>query len=489
MRWRTWLSLAGTAVLMVPLAVMWSSSLLRNPLSVMDMGGPDYGSGPAGDGHGHHGSDGAGTSLTTLVADPDRPADVRVELRTETATLVEGGRDVPGYTVNGTSPGPEIRARVGQLVEVHLVNVSVAAGVTLHWHGMEVPNAMDGVAGVTQDSVPPGGEFTYRFIPARAGTFWYHSHQTSHEQVVGGLFGVVVIEPARATAGAGDPVDAVAVAHTYAGVRTINGRAEDLMIPAEPGASVRLRVVNTDNGTLTVWSGEPVTVAAVDGNEVRSPAPVRDEQVAVAAGGRIDLVVAVPATGAVRVQLSKATAVVIGPTGSEPPVPAQPERWLDLLGYGSPGDVGFDPARVDRHFDYVVTQRPGFVKGRPGIWWAINGLLYPNVPMFVVTEGELVGMHIENHTNEVHPMHLHGHRVLVVARDGVAASGSPWWTDSFDVKPGETFDIVFRADNPGIWMDHCHNLEHARDGMVAHLAYAGISTPFRLGGDAGNEPE
>ena len=109
--------------------------------------------------------------------------------------------------------------------------------------------------------------------------------------------------------------------------------------------------------------------------------------------------------------------------------------------------------------------------------------------MFVVTEGELVGMHIENRTNEVHPMHLHGHRVLVVARDGVAASGSPWWTDSFDVKPGETFDIVFRADNPGIWMDHCHNLEHARDGMVAHLAYAGISTPFRLGGDAGNEPE
>ena len=121
---------------------------------------------------------------------------------------------------------------------------------------------------------------------------------------------MVVIEPARATAGAGDPVDAVAVAHTYAGVRTINGRAEDLMIPAEPGASVRLRVVNTDNGTLTVWSGEPVTVAAVDGNEVRSPAPVRDEQVAVAAGAD-HLVVAVrppvPSGAAV-----EATAVVIG---------------------------------------------------------------------------------------------------------------------------------------------------------------------------------
>jgi len=129
------------------------------------------------------------------------------------------------------------------------------------------------------------------------------------------------------------------------------------------------------------------------------------------------------------------------------------------------------------------------VKGRPGVWWAINGKLYPNMPMFVVAEGELVGMHIANSTSEVHPMHLHGHRVLLTARNGVAATGSPWWTDSFDVQPGETFDIVFRADNPGIWMDHCHNLDHARDGMVAHLAYDGVTTPFVLGGPAGNEPE
>lgn len=463
---------------------MWWSSLLPASLSVMEMGAADFGSGPPlGHQHGH----GGGTSLTGLVADPARPADVRVELRAEATRLTIGGREIAGFTVNGTSPGPEIRARAGQLVEVRFTNVSVAGGATLHWHGLDVPNAMDGVAGVTQDAVAPGQEFTYRFVADRVGTYWYHSHQVSHQQVIGGLFGPVVIEPPEAEA---EPVaDVVALAHTYAGIRTINGAPEDLVVAAEPGSRVRVRVVNTDNVTLPVWAGEPVLVAAVDGAEVNGPTPVSDQQVGIAAGGRVDLLVTVPATGAARVQLSKATAVVVGPPGAAPPAPVQPGKWLDLISYGEPADVGFDPARTDRDFAYLVTQQPGFVKGRPGVWWAINGQLYPDIPMFVVAEGELVGMHIENRTAEAHPMHLHGHHVLVVARNGVAASGSPWWTDSFDVLPWETFDIVFRADNPGIWMDHCHNLEHARDGMVAHLAYPGIDTPFRLGGDLHNEPE
>jgi FtsP/CotA-like multicopper oxidase with cupredoxin domain len=91
---------------------------------------------------------------------------------TQQQTLTVGGRSISGFTVNGTSPGPEIRAMQGQLIEVHLRNESVADGITLHWHGIDVPNAMDGVAGVTQDAVPVGGEFTYRFVlgrPARTG--------------------------------------------------------------------------------------------------------------------------------------------------------------------------------------------------------------------------------------------------------------------------------------------------------------------------------
>ncbi len=134
----------------------------------------------------------AGRSVTSLTADPARPADVTVTLtaRKERFRLA-GGRDVDGYTLNGQSPGPTIRAAAGQLVQVRLVNESVPDGVTLHWHGLDVPNAMDGVAGVTQDAVEVGAEFTYRFVADQVGSFWYHSHQISHVQVRGGLFGAL----------------------------------------------------------------------------------------------------------------------------------------------------------------------------------------------------------------------------------------------------------------------------------------------------------
>ena len=128
---------------------------------------------------------------------------------------------------------------------MHLRNESVAAGVALHWHGVDVPNAMDGVAGVTQDAVPAGGEFTYRFVADRAGSFWYHSHQVSNPQVAGGLLGSLVVTP---TSGIAEQVDVTAIAHTYQGVRTINGKAKDLRVPARPGQRVRVRSATRTTG-------------------------------------------------------------------------------------------------------------------------------------------------------------------------------------------------------------------------------------------------
>jgi FtsP/CotA-like multicopper oxidase with cupredoxin domain len=127
--------------------------------------------------------------------------------------------------------------------------------------------------------------------------------------------------------------------------------------------------------------------------------------------------------------------------------------------------------------------------GRPGLWWTINGHLFPDVPMFVVAQGDVVRMHLENHSGEVHPMHLHGHHAVVLSHNGATSKGSPWWVDSLNVADGESYDIAFVADNPGIWMDHCHNLPHAAQGLVAHVMYAGVSEPFRLGGRADNQPE
>jgi FtsP/CotA-like multicopper oxidase with cupredoxin domain len=499
---RVALPIVATVAIVAPLAWLWQVSRVPAVYSVMGMGSLDYGGGATSDpstgGQGGHGQ-GRGQGdmpghrmasprlVTDMVADPARPADVRVELVTRQQMLSVGGRTMPGFTVNGTSPGPEIRARQGQLVEVQLRNESVADGVTLHWHGVDVPNAMDGVAGVTQDAVPVGGAFSYRFVADQAGSFWYHSHQVANPQVAGGLLGSLVVTP---KSGIGQQVDVTVVGHTYGGLRTINGNAADLRVPAKPGQAVRVRVSNTDNGPMKIWTSSPYRLLAIDGTPVHQPTQIADRSVTLTAGARADVEVTAPTDGtAVRVQISKATAVIIGPAGADAPVPAQPAEEVDLLSYGTPAPLGFDPAHPTRRFDYRIGRRPGFVKGRPGMWWSINGHLYPNIPTYVVREGDVVTMHIENRGGEVHPMHLHGHHQVVLARNGVPATGSPWWVDSLNVLPGESYDIAFVANNPGIWMDHCHNLKHATQGMIAHLMYEGFDTPYRIAGPADNKPE
>jgi FtsP/CotA-like multicopper oxidase with cupredoxin domain len=237
-----------------------------------------------------------------------------------------------------------------------------------------------------------------------------------------------------------------------------------------------------------VWSGTPYRLVAVDGTDVHEPGEVDGQSVTVTAGGRADLELVVPDGGA-RVQVGASTALVLGPEGVDVPEVAQPDEDLDLLHYGTPAPIGFDPAAADRDFEYSIGRRPGFVDGRPGLWWSVNGHLFPDVPMFVVSEGDVVRVTIENHSGDVHPMHLHGHHAVVLSRDGEPATGSPWWFDSLNVLDDETFEIAFLADNPGVWMDHCHNLNHAAEGLVTHLMYAGVTEPYRVGGVAENEPE
>jgi FtsP/CotA-like multicopper oxidase with cupredoxin domain len=455
----------------------WFSSLVPSTYSVMDMGHVDYGGGPAHE----HGA--AGVSVADLTGPSDAAPDVSVDLTARAGSFeLASGQRVQGYTLNGASPGPAIQAHQGDLVQVTLTNVDVPDGVTLHWHGVDVPNAEDGVAGVTQDAVRPGQEHVYRFVAEDAGTYWYHSHQVSDAQVRGGLFGTFVVLPATPE----DAQDVTAPVHTYSGHRTLAGRTGVTPVDAAAGAPVRVRVVNTDNGPLRTWvSGGAFTVAAVDGRDLSGPTEVRDQSLLISAGGRVDLLVTAPA----RVDVGGGTALVLGPRGTRLAAAAEPGRDLDLLTYGTPAPLSFDPQQADRRFEYQIGRRIGLLDGRPGFWWTINGHLFPDVPMFHVQEGDVVRMTISNDSGDVHPMHLHGHHGVVLSRNGVPSTGSPWWIDSLDVPDGDTFVIAFVADNPGIWMDHCHNLEHASDGLVAHLAYAGVTEPYRVGGRADNEPE
>ncbi|MFE5336991.1 multicopper oxidase family protein [Isoptericola sp. NPDC056573] len=496
--------LAAAAVL-VPLLLLWQTSRAPGRFSVTETGSFERGSGPRAttlEGHSGHrgGSAAAATSVDTLVA-PTGPADVALTFtaRAERVELAPG-TTTDAYTVNGTTPGPTLRAVQGDLVEVTFVNESVPGGATLHWHGIDVPNAADGVAGVTQDAVPVGGSHTYRFVASDAGTYWYHSHQVSHEQVRKGLLGAVVVAPARDARPAGgrevarlleDAVDVPALVHRYGARRTVQGATGDLPVDLPPGTAARVRVINSDNGVLPVWvGGAPFRLVAVDGTDVHDPPEVRDRAVVVPAGGRADLLVVAPGDGsAARVELGGASAVVVGPDGATSSPTRRPTATLDLLGYGTPAPLGLDPGAADRSFDYVIGRAPGFLDGRPGMHWTVNGHTYPDVPMFEVGQGDVVRMRIDNRSGTPHPMHLHGHHVVVLSRDGVAASGSPWWTDSLEVADGEVYDVAFVADNPGIWMDHCHNLPHATEGLVAHLMYAGVTTPYLLGHATGNVPE
>lgn len=429
----------------------------------------DAGGGPVA-GHDAHLPLGPGVRSIADLRGPAGTPDARFTLTAQVA----GDR----WTYDGTVPGPELRVTEGRLVEVTLVNRDVPAGVTLHWHGLHVRNAEDGVAGVTQDAVRPGGRHVYRFRPDQAGTFWYHSHQQSSEGVSRGLAGALVVLPRTRTAAQ----DVVVVDHPEAAPPPVRRVAA--------GTPVRLRIVNAGNGAQRYrLAGTPFRVVAVDGADLSGPAEVRDTGVRVAAGGRYDLAFAMP-SGAVALT-GGVHDVVLSPDGTRGGVPSpQGGGVLDPLAYGTPlqGDLGPD-TRWDRDFDMVIDQRLG--TGGTGFdWhWTVDGRVWPDLPTYTVREGDAVRIRIVNRSTADHPIHLHGHHFLVLSRGDVRASGSPWRTDTLDVRPGETYEVAFRADNPGIWMDHCHDLSHARAGFVMHLAYEGYGTPFRLGEATGNVSE
>jgi FtsP/CotA-like multicopper oxidase with cupredoxin domain len=234
----------------------------------------------------------------------------------------------------------------------------------------------------------------------------------------------------------------------------------------------------------------PYKLVAVDGTDVVGPTEVTNKSLLLAAGGRYDVTFTQPAGGQA-VTLAGLGDNVRMVFGRGPPASDDgPGDDFDLLTYGSPA-----PPRIDRNgpfsrnFRMVMDRKIGFLDGGLGYQWAVNGETFPQMPMFMVAEGDIVSVTFVNRSTAHHPMHLHGHHMLVLSRNGIAATGSPWWTDTLNVAPGETYHVGFLAENPGVWMDHCHDLNHAADGFVMHLGYEGVSTPYTVGDDTGNVPE
>jgi FtsP/CotA-like multicopper oxidase with cupredoxin domain len=438
-------------------------------------------------------------SVETLRTPADAPGEVRRFELTAARHDVElaNGDSVAAWGFGGDSlPGPEIRVAEGELVEASLVNRDIDGGVTLHWHGYDLPNGEDGVAGVTQNAVAPGGEFTSRFVADDPGTYWYHTHQAGSEGVRRGLYGMLVVEPA---AGPAEDLDLAVPVHTLGGAVFLGVVDGPQQIDAEPATTVRLRVANTDRSPLRVLvAGAPFRVAAVDGRDVAGGTEVRGEAVRLGAGGRADLVFTMP-DAPVRFETDASAASVLAfappggatstPDAATPSIDDAPE--LDLLAYGegAGSEPGAELGPVTVEGTLVLDRMPRFVGGAPNYAYTVNGQVFPHIEPLVVSEGDVVRITVVNRGFDVHPMHVHGHHVLVLSRDGVAASGAPLWLDTVDVRPGEVWELALRADNPGIWMDHCHDLEHAAQGMMMTLAYTGVTTPFEHGGAHANRPE
>ncbi len=121
--------------------------------------------------------------------------------------------------------------------------------------------------------------------------------------------------------------------------------------------------------------------------------------------------------------------------------------------------------------------------------FTMNKQAFPHIPMITVQPGQIVKVHFNNPTDIPHPMHLHGHTFTVLTKNGQPLTGSPIVLDTLLVRPGETYDIAFVVDNPGLWMFHCHILRHAAQGMDMMVVYPNISTPFSVGRASGNLPE
>ncbi|MBI1383854.1 MAG: multicopper oxidase domain-containing protein [Rhizobiales bacterium] len=426
--------------------------------------------------------------------------------------LVGGGHPETGvWCFSGTVPGPEIRVRQGERVEVAFHN-GLDEPSTVHWHGIRLVNAMDGVPGLTQDPVAPAETFHYAFDVPDAGTFWYHPHYSSSEQVGRGLYGALIVEEPEPPAVDREVVwviddwrlDRAAQIDarfdnrhdmTHAGrignTVTINGLIPD-RFAVRPGERLRLRLINVANARIFALGLAALSprVIAIDGQPVAPHKP---------AGGRIvlgpamraDVVLDIPldARGPISIvddfyprnAYGLVDVVIEGaPVRDEPldaPIALAPNPLAEPdLERAERNDVIFAGGAMGGDVTGMVNgQRMGLreMVTAHGVAWTINGVAavahhdgHRMEPMATFERGQSVRMALVNESRWHHPIHLHGHHFRVLSRNGREEPHRPW-QDTVLVGPLETVEIAFVADNPGDWMFHCHVLEHQAAGMMA----------------------
>ncbi len=422
------------------------------------------------------------------------------------------GADGPStavWTYNGTVPGPPLRLRQGQPVRITVEN-GLDEDTTVHWHGIRLPNAMDGVPGLTQAPIRPGESFVYEFTPPDAGTFWYHPHADSLVQIGRGLAGPLIVEEAESVAfdgdllwllqdwrlakdgqiagGFGSAMDA-SMSGRVGNLVTINGIVPtDLGVKA--GEQVRLRLVNASLARMMAlrFEGHRPVVIAIDGQPCEPHEP-ENGRLVLAPAMRIDIALDMQGDPGSRhaviddfydglaytltnLAYDKALPLRAHPIASPLALPRNPLPAPDLanavrqeivlqggmMGGGKLKGVG----------GMMGMGMPG-MNGAPA--WAINGMSMTGdghagmAPQFTLERGASCHLTIRNETAWWHPMHVHGFSLSVLSRNGSPVPH--WqWQDTVLLAPKDTVECAFVADNPGNWMLHCHVADHQMAGLM-----------------------
>jgi FtsP/CotA-like multicopper oxidase with cupredoxin domain len=463
--------------------------------------------------------------------------------------LLPGGRDLPGlprpartgevreYTLEAASvefeagslaaatwgygggvPGPEIRAREGDILRVRIRN-RLPEGTTVHWHGLPVPNDMDGVPGVTQPPIPPGGDFVYEFVVPAAGTYLYHSHVGL--QLDRGLYGAMVVEPGSEELTydreyvivLDDWLDGVSGRSPESALEELRSRGGGMMgggmggmmgggmgggeidypryliggwPPEAPetfavrrGERVRLRLINAAAETVFRFAvaGHPLAVTHTDGLPVE---PVQADTLRIGMGERYDVLLEANEPGVWQVAAAAEGKGGLGRAllryreaaqSTTPPAEYRPpELGGRPLSYADLQTRGLESFPQDSLLTGPDRTHRLVLSGGMGSYeWTIDGQRYPDAAPLRVSEGEWVRVELQNRSMMAHPIHLHGHFFQVRNATG---RGPYKDTALVEAHMGSlAFDFV--ADNPGEWFFHCHNAYHMESGMARIVSYAG----------------
>ncbi len=416
------------------------------------------------------------------------------------ANLADGGATKSVLTYGDAGMPPVVRMKKGEAFAARLIN-GIDDPTTIHWHGIRLPNAMDGVPFLTQPYVYTGDHFDYAFTPPDAGTFWYHPHCNTLEQMGHGMTGVIVVENPKDPTFDSEvvlnlrdwrlgsdgqfiaqfrPRDA-AKSGTYGTVRTANWQQQP-QYDAPSGGLVRLRIAITDVTRIYSFrmEGADATVIAIDGNPVPQRFPL--DLLQLGPGQRLELAVRMPDSEGAVVKLEDIK-------GTDPKVLAT----LRSVGSSLKRDVrdlapleGNPVQKADlgsaTHLPLILSSTAentadNTICGSLGYsFWAINKVPWPGdtpdptAPLAELKLGKSYVINMENVTPHSHPIHLHGMSFTVLSSS--TRPVQPFVSDTYLIQPDEKVQLAFVADNPGDWLLHCHIIEHQKTGMTSYVRVA-----------------